>query len=181
MCAATSLPAGVTPSGMPGVLADLQDKLFRWSGLNWITERGKAGYTLWLSEHLGEVSGKTLDQLDGPRRAMLQYHGVDPERWEAMRKMSHQAEDGKAYFTPEAAAYLTDADLAPLLPEHAKNAPPDVQARELARIRDSLRFDSMAMLADETAFAIIEPDDATRAIMRQGTRPEPGRAKSGGP
>lgn len=161
-------------SGMPGVLADLQDKLFRWSGLNWITERGKAGYTLWLSEHLGEASGKAFDQLDGPRRAMLQYHGVDPERWEAMRKMSHQAEDGKAYFTPEAAAYLTDADLAPLLPEHAKNAPPDVQARELARIRDSLRFDSMAMLADETAFAIIEPDDATRAIMRQGTRPGTG-------
>ena len=30
------------------------------------------------------------------------------------------------------------------------------------------------MLADETAFAIIEPDDATRAIMRQGTRPGTG-------
>lgn len=158
-------------SGTPGMLADLQNKLFRWSGLNWITERGKAGYTLWLSGHLGEVAGKTFDQLDGARRAMLQYHGVSPERWEVMRKMSRQAEDGKTYFTPEAVAGLTDADLAPLLPEFARNAPPDVQARELARIRDSLRFDSMAMLADETAFAIIEPDDATRAFMRQGTRP----------
>lgn len=158
-------------SGMPGVIANLQDKLFRWSGLNWITERGKAGYTLWLSGHLGEVAGKSFDQLDAPRRAMLQYHGVRPERWEAMRKMSRQAEDGKTYFTPEASAGLTDADLMPLLPEYLRNAPPNVQARELVRIRDSLRFDSMAMLADETAFAIIEPDDATRAFMRQGTRP----------
>lgn len=156
---------------MPGLMASLQDKLFRWSGLNWITERGKAGYTLWLSEHLGEVAGKPFDQLDAPRRAMLQYHGVSPERWEAMRKMSRQAEDGKTYFTPEAAAELTDADLIPLLPESMKNASPKVQTHELSRIWDSLRFDSMGMLVDETTFAIIEPDDATRAIMRQGARP----------
>ena len=56
-------------------MADLQDKLFRWSGLNWITERGKAGYTLWLSEHLGEVGDKAFDRMDGARRAMLAYHG----------------------------------------------------------------------------------------------------------
>ena len=167
-------------TGTPGMIADLQDKLFRWSGLNWITERGKAGYSLWLAEHLGEVSDKTLDQLDPSRRAMLEYHGVTQERWEAMRKMVRQGPDGIRYFCPEDAVRLTGQDLENLLPQSLQNSPSNPkkakkwqQARnlELERIRRNLQFDSMAMIADETRFAIIEPDDATRAFMRQGTRP----------
>lgn len=167
-------------TGTPGLMADLQDKLFRWSGLNWITERGKAGYSLWLAEHLGEVSNKAFDKLDASRRAMLEYHGVTFERWEAMRKMVRQGPDGTAYFCPEDASRLTAQDLENLLPQSLqkppkgkKNAKNWQQARtlELERVRRSLQFDSMAMIADETRFAIIEPDDATRAFMRQGTRP----------
>ena len=170
-------------AGTPGLMADLQDKLFRWSGLNWITERGKAGYSMWLSEHIGEVGSKTFDQLDAPRRAMLEYHGIDAARWEAMRKMIRQGPDGKMYFFPDEAANLTDADLVPLLPPDLQQPPSGrnakaklqqwetARAQELERIRRNLQFDSMAMLADETGFAIIEPDDATRAIMRQGQRP----------
>lgn len=170
-------------AGTPGLMASLQDRLFRWSGLNWMTERGKAGYTLWLSEHLGEVGERAFDQLDGPRRAMLEYHGIDAARWDAMRKMVKQGPDGKRYFFPDEAASLTDADLSPLLPESLRKNPPGkkgsrkraqweaARAGELERLRRNLRFDSMAMLADETGFAIIEPDDATRAIMRQGQRP----------
>lgn len=170
-------------AGTPGLMANLQDRLFRWSGLNWITERGKAGYTLWLSEHLGEAGDKAFDLLDGPRRAMLEYHGIDAARWDVMRKMVKEGPDGKRYFFPDEAARLTDADLAPLLPESLRRNPPGktatrkraqweaARAQELERLRRNLHFDSMAMLADETGFAIIEPDDATRAIMRQGQRP----------
>ena len=48
-----------------------------------------------------------------------------------------------------------------------------MEARRQAQdnLRDRLETDSLAMLADEVAFGVIEADDATRAVTRQGTRP----------
>ena len=171
--------AGDTPQGR---LGDLQNKLFKWSGLNWITERGKAGYALWLSQHVGEVAGKSFDQLDGPRKAMLKYHGIDAARWDVLRLMTETTEDGRTFFVPGRARDVPDAALEGLLPEKLRlEARPGKaealaawkrqRATELERTRNRLQTESHAMIADETGFAIIEPDDKTRAFMRQGTRP----------
>lgn len=167
--------------GLGKRMSKLQDIMFTYSGLNWLTERGKAGYTLWLAEHIGEVSSKTLDQMDKTTRAMLEYHGIDAKRWEVMRKMVLKGEDGKTYFSPDTVDLLNDRDLAALLPadmqtfkEGGKLSKAQwyaMRKEALDKARNKLRFDSMAMMVDETKFAIIEPDDATRAIMRQGSRP----------
>ena len=162
-----------------GKIARMQNWLFRWTGLNWITEKGKAGYSLWLSGRLGEVAGHGWDALPPDLRAMLDWHGVDAARWDALRSMTAVAEDGKRYFLPVDVA-PDDARLEALLPENLRREPPaDAEraarfaaAREaaLARLRERLRTDALALLADETAFAILEPDDAVRAVSRRGTR-----------
>lgn len=165
-----------------GRLGDLQNQLFKWSGLNWITERGKAGYALWLSQHLGEVAGKTLDAMDPARRALLAYHGIDATHWDVLRRMTETTDDGRTLFVPSRALELPDAALEGLLPpESRQTARPEGldplsrwqrrRDRELTRLRNRLQTDSLAMIADETGFAIIEPDDKTRAFMRHGTRP----------
>ncbi len=201
-------------ASLPGLLADLNNAMFKYSGLNWITEKGRSAMTLWLSRHIGAAAGKAFDQLDEARRAMLRYHGVDAPRWEVLRHMIQRDEGGTAYFAPVTARDLPESLLEPLLPETLQQATfarrvqesrtirrrikadnrrrmgedpeaartplpaaPDkaawMEARRQAQdnLRDRLETDSLAMLADEVAFGIIEADDATRAVTRQGTRP----------
>lgn len=45
------------------------------------------------------------------------------------------------------------------------------RARELDRLRRDLATDVMGYYADETRYAVLEPDEKTRALMYQGTRP----------
>lgn len=162
-----------------GRIARAQNWLFRWSGLNWITEQGKAGYGLWLSRHLGDAAAHDWDALHPDVRAMLEWHGVDAPRWEVLRSMTAVDEEGRRCFLPVDVPPDV-AKLEALLPERLRVTPPvepEEAARlaaareaELARLRERVRTDALAMLTDETGFAILEPDDAVRAITRQGLR-----------
>ena len=166
-------------AGLTGRIARAQNWLFRWTGLNWITEQGKAGYGLWLSQSLGDAAARGWDALAPDMRAMLQWHGVDAARWDVLRTMTAVGEDGRRYFLPVDVP-PPDAALEHLLPERLRGAPPaDAEgaarfaaAREagLARLRERARTDAIALLSDETGFAILEPDDAVRAVTRQGLR-----------
>ena len=166
---------------LPGKVADLQDKLFRWSGLNWITESGKAGYAMWFSQHLGEVADRGFADLPPAHRALLEHHGFDAGRWELLRQMTETLEDGRRMLVPGKADVLSDAalrgfladDIAALRETFKNNAEgfAHAEARLLDRTRREVRTDLMTMISDETQFAIIEPDAKTRAFMRQGTRP----------
>ena len=169
-------------AGIPGKLYQLQNKFFQWSGLNWITERGKGAYALWLSEHLGEVSHLSLDALDGNRKALLKYHGISSEKWDVMRKMVKEI-DGKKYFSPELVHTLSDQDLKPLLNKKYQGNPPPASNpdalnkwqlgynRNMYEVKRGLQFETAGLMIDETKFAIIEPDDFTRSWMRHGRHP----------
>lgn len=110
-----------------GTLARWQNLLFKYTGLNWITSTGKAGYTLWLSEHMGKFAGKTLEEMsavakgapDGAESqflAMLRRHGVDERKWDLWRKMMFTDKDGTTYFVPgDGRHLLKDADVEHLL------------------------------------------------------------------
>jgi hypothetical protein len=166
---------------LPGKMAALQDKFFRWSGLNWITETGKAGYAMWFSKHLGEVTGKTFDKLDANRRAVLEYHGIDHARWEALRHMTEKTPDGKTMLVPGRADNIPESVLRSLHKEELAglsdrfagvvDAIEAAEKRILDRERQEMRTQVMSMIADETQYAVIEPDAKTKAFMRQGTRP----------
>lgn len=160
-----------TDGDMIGRIARARNWLFRWTGLNWITEQGKAGYGLWLSRHIGEAAAHDWDALQADVRAMLEWHGVDAARWDVLRSMTAVDEEGRRCFLPVDVPPDV-AKLEPLLPERLRGAPPSEPEREaaLARLRERVRTDALVMLADETDFAISEPDDAGRAITRQGLR-----------
>lgn len=155
----------------PGVLSTMQNKLFQWSGLNWFTEAGKAGQAMWFSNRMGQKANTPYAALDANTKAILDYHGIGPEKWSVMSKMVQEGEGGKAYLVPGLAKDLSDADLEPLLPEWAKTAGDKVKAREFAKLRNELQTDAGSMIADETRFGVLEPDAKTRALLFQGTRP----------
>ena len=165
---------------LPGKMADLQNKFFKWSGLNWITESGKAGYATWFSRHMGDVSKINFNDLDASRRALLEYHGINGDKWEAMRHMVEKASDGNSYFVPRLAGNLGDADLEKFLPDNLLSPPSDIgkmeqwqnmRQKEFGRLRQELESQAASMIADEALFAVLEPDEKTRAAMFRGTRP----------
>lgn len=146
-----------------GRLGDIQNKFFKWSGLNWVTEQGRAGFVMWLSEHLGEVAGKSLDQMDRARQALLRFHGITAEKWDALRQMTQTLDDGRTLLVPTKARDLPDAALEHLLPDNLRHGKSPARerrrSRELSRLRDRLQTEALAMISDETGFAIVEPDD----------------------
>jgi hypothetical protein len=166
---------------LPGKLAGIQDKFFKWSGLNWITETGKAGYAMWFSGHFGEVAGKVWNDVDAGRRATLAHHGITADRWEMVRLMTEQAPDGRTLLVPARADAIPESVLRQHLATEIKKiqdaAAGDMaviepaEARLLSNTRRDLRTAVMSMIADETQYAVLEPGAKTRAAMRQGTRP----------
>jgi hypothetical protein len=179
---------------LPGRLSSMQNWFFKWTGLNWITESGKAGYVMWLSDHIGQQADKAFDALPVSHKALLEYHGFDAKRWELLRQMARKGEDGKAYLTPQLADGLADDALRPLLQDElgylrqnfvkqaqrpiteesaGKNQIPRklTEKNRIDQARRDLRTDVMSMFSDETGFAILEPDVNTRATMYQDQRP----------
>jgi hypothetical protein len=166
---------------LPGKMAALQDKFFRWSGLNWITETGKAGYATWLSRQLGSAAGKAFDKLDAQTGAMLKFHGIDARHWEVMRRMTDTTPDGKTLLVPSKAADLSDDLIAGLraeqigqLKKQFKDNPEGFEKARQRLIEDGrrdLRTSLMSLISDETRYAIIEPDAKSLAFMRQGRAP----------
>lgn len=166
---------------LPGKLASVQDKCFKWSGLNWITESAKAGYGMWFSRYMGEVADKPFDALDAPRRAILEHHGFDAGRWEFVRLMAEKDMHGRRLIVPQKADEIHDAALRACLTEElaelkrqVTEKPEDyarAEAALFARTRRELRTEYLAMVSDETMYAIIEPDAKPRPAARQRRRP----------
>ncbi|MCH5278149.1 MAG: hypothetical protein J1E80_10030 [Desulfovibrionaceae bacterium] len=83
---------------------------------------------------------------------MLEYHGIDAARWDVMRKMVKEGPDGKRYFFPDEAARLTDADLAPLLPESLRRA---------SAVAEPARFTDASAVATQEA-----TDEDSNGVLR---------------
>jgi hypothetical protein len=154
----------------PGRVSKAMNHFFKYSGIDYITEAGKAGYAMRMSRHVAAARNMPFAELIPEIRAMLEYHGVDAKTWDVWRQMTEGVGNNR-YFNPALARNLTDARIVHLLPEHLRDVNAPGRERELARIRRNIETDALAFFADDTKFAVIEPDAATTAVMTQGTRP----------
>lgn len=152
----------------PGKVHQVQNWFFKASWLTQWTERIKAGYSHALSNHLAAQRGISWDALDANIKGVFQHHGFDARHWDAFRKMTSIEADGKWHLLPENVRKLTGNDLDVFLPEGVKETS---RAKRRARAAEQLEADLMGFYADETMFAVLEPDDRTRAVVVQGTRP----------
>ena len=166
---------------MPGSMSYLQNKLFKISGLNYVSEAGKAAVSMWNAKKLGSLVDVAYDQLPADTAALLHYHGFGPERWELMRLMADTTPDGKRLLTPQMADHIPDdvmrrhlLDPIGRLEKQYRNNPEGfalAERRLIDRTKRELRTDVLAMYADESKSAVLEADAKTMATMRQGTRP----------
>lgn len=148
------------------------------SGLSGWTEAHRAAYTIsHLSTRLARQAMGGIDALDPDLAAVLKKNGLY-DRFELLGKMIDEVE-GEHYVIPENAYRLTDDDLAAYLPDSLREKPDALTPEqwEAARadgfnsIRQKLAQDVMGYFADETSYAVLEPDAKTRAAMYGNTRP----------
>jgi hypothetical protein len=163
------------PDAPSGAMTRATNFFFRLSGLNAWTEGHKAAYTMYLSNRLAEALQGDVRTVNADFAATLSRHGLDG-RWALLRKMADRQADGELHLLPERAYALIDADLEPYMPERLReNARPvdPVKAEAWAYARtaeqDRIRRDTassvMGFYADETRYAVLEPDEKTRAWM----------------
>lgn len=156
------------------------NRFFKWSGLTAWTEANKAGYVHMLSTELGHVSGLIWEDLPEATRRILDWQGISMEKWEVLRYAASKEADGNTHLLPEKVWDLDDADIDPLIEHRLENFRGDDEQREAFQerlrtdMRRELETDLMGYYADETMYAIIEPDEKTRAAMVRGTRPGSG-------
>lgn len=116
-------------------------RFFKMNLLNWWTESLRGAAALSLSHFLARESVKAWDSLSPEMRRLLGLYDIDEPRWNVIRNGQQKLADGREYLTPDGIE--------------------DEAAAEALR----------AFYVDRAETAVIEPDAATLAMMRQGTQP----------
>jgi hypothetical protein len=153
---------------IPGTMQRVQNWFFKASGMTWWTENLKAGYSIMLSNHLAEARGRAWGELGADLRGVLEHHGFGEAHWELMRGIARKGPEGRWYVLPENVRLLTDEALDALLPDGVRE---DALPMYRKKARERLETDLAGFFADETRYAVLEPDERTRAVLVQGTRP----------
>jgi hypothetical protein len=177
-----------------GKMADLMGTFFKWSGLNYWTDALKSGYSRMLSTHLADrlMTVGTWERLDPGLRQGLEAAGFGERHYESLRNMVRRAEDGRHYTFAEQARSIPDHVLDDLNHDRIQDISRQLKVGEskdpilnlerqqllderVQRMRELTRQDLekryMAWITDQTHYAVIEPDDRTRATMVRGTQP----------
>jgi adenine/guanine phosphoribosyltransferase-like PRPP-binding protein len=102
----------VAADGAPGVMQSLLVGFFRWTGLTWLQDAGRAGVARLLSANLGEAADKPLAELEPRVRHVLGLHGIDAATWDAVRAAGVREVNGRRYLVPDGLAEKIAAAMA---------------------------------------------------------------------
>ena len=159
----------------PGFLSKAMNKFYKYSGLSPLSEQKKVANALTMSKLFGRSKDIEWKNLDSRIQGGLEYHGFNEGSWNLMRTMTEQL-DGEHYLNATYAQRLTEAQLEPYLPAHLQRKAIKTieesreRLAEFQRIRDRLQSQVLGFFADNSKFAVMEPDAKVTATMTQGQR-----------
>lgn len=164
---------GLTNDAPIGKISRLADLYYRWNGLTWWTDVNRAVASRTIAAEMGMRAKTAHADLPANYRHVLSLHGIGEAEWNALSQAKQRAVNGNDYITPDAIRGLPDEAIASLASDRLKTAKTDERRAEI--LDDARRDLEMAILrfvADETNFAVIETDAASRRIATwNGTRP----------
>jgi len=127
------------------------------------------------------MAGKNFNELGRDIQVIMRRNGITEKEWSALSKLAVKTEDGLTHLVPDQAHLLSVNDILPLIDENLRSVKPQkgrsikahqaARAAAIDRARRDLENQLMGLYADECKYAIIEPDDRTRAAMVWGSRP----------
>ncbi len=144
--------------GPVGVMSKLQEKFFRWNGLTWWTDIGRAVAGRMISSEMGMRAKTAFNDLPANYKHVLGLHGITEPKWEAIRKTEFREVNGKSYVTPDRIRDLPDEALSGL-------------GKDPAAARRDLEMSVMRFVADETNYGVIVTDARSRRTTTLGQRP----------
>lgn len=161
----------------PGAISRATTTFFKWSGLSGWTDTIRAASARVIAAHLGYNAGKGWAKLDASLQHVLKLNGIDEVKWEAIRKAGFR--EGPHYITPDSIRSLGDDVIEPIVADQIAEAqsslkPQAFEAKRQRLIEDArrdLELDLHRYYADETSYAVIESDAATRRMITRGYRP----------
>ena len=153
---------GLANDGPVGKMSKLTEQFFKWSGLNWWTDVGRSVVGRTVAAEIGMRADKAFSELPANFSHVLGLHGIDEGKWNAIRQATRREVNGSSYITPDAIRDLPDEAVAHLIGQGSKTADDARRELELSLLR---------YVADETNYAIVETDAASRRIASLGTRP----------
>lgn len=163
---------GMASDGPVGKLSRLQETFFKWNGLSWETDVGRSVVGRTVAAEMGMRSKTAYAALPDNYRHVLSLHGITELKWETLRQAGLREINGKSYITPDAVRNLSDEVITPLVSDRLVTAKTDERRAEILNDgRRDLELDLLSFVADETNYAIVETDAASRRISTLGTRP----------
>jgi hypothetical protein len=174
--------------GVAGRMSRLTTNFYKWSGLTGWTDGARAVSVRVIAAHLGQNADKAFADLDPSLRHVLTLNGITDAKWDALRSGDLRQSNGRSYMTPDVARYVDESHIeaiaadqieaarqAILKPTKAGNITDAMQekfaarrAAIIARARRDLELDLHRYYADETSYAVIETDAASRRLATGG-------------
>lgn len=160
----------------------MSDKMFKWSGQNWHTNKAKSAVALVLTKELGKNMDKNWDQLAPNLKSMLsQYGSFNEKKWNMLKLAKAVEVDGVKYYHPGLISEIDPKNFDDLIPEEFRlgNRPEDAdkiaswdkeRAQHLKREKYRLETDLQTFFIEEGRNGVLEPDARVRRLSTFGTK-----------
>jgi hypothetical protein len=183
--------AASVADGAPGVMSRTMQTFFKYSGLSGWTDTARAASARVIAAELGMNSTKAYGDLSPNLRYVLRLNGITEAKWEAIRSVGAKEVNGHTYITPDLVRNADDSMIEPIVATQIKEARAAIlkptkagnitqamtdkfdkkRAQIIDKARHDLELDLHRYYADETSYAVIETDAASRRIATAGYRP----------
>ncbi len=140
----------------PGWTSKLANVTMQLSLLNGWTDTLRRGFSVTMMGALGKMSRLDWGQLDAPDRAHMQRAGITEADFAVWRAAAPEDWHGSQMLTPESIRAIPDAALQGM--------------GDPVRVREQAITKLLAYVTDESEFAVVNPDLATRTIQRGGSQ-----------
>lgn len=147
-----------------GSMSKVMSTFMKWNGSQWWTSRMRTSAAFGMSHHMALQAGKTFAEIGDEYQRVLSLYGIGEAEWNVIRQTAEKNVDGKAYIVPEGLQTVDEKALR----EYAGAGATDA---EIARARTVIEDKLRTYYVDQTQTLALEPDQKTRAILLQGTRP----------
>lgn len=147
---------------VPGKMAKLQNRFFRFNLLSWWTDGKATGAGLIMSHNLARNAGKDFAKLDEALQFSLKRFNIGEKEWAAIRQADTRLAGDQAHLTPDAVQALPDNIIRPLAESDSPKA--------IQRARDDLEVSLRSFFSEEVGTAITMGGARERALVTWGTK-----------
>lgn len=152
---------------MRGTVSRMQNAFFRYNLQSWWTDTHRMSVGMALSNMTGSYKDVPFSKLPPEMSRSFEMYGINEGRWDLMRSVALSEAEGRQFMTTENFSQISDEAIAKQLEAEGRKATKPA----INEMRDELASQLETYYSDRIAYAVLEPDARTRAMMRQGTQP----------